>query len=583
MTSMAQGPVSEERGSDAIGGFTPEDLELIRQRYPTADVDTRDAPTIAISSDRLLDLLTTSSYELGGGGGGCGILSDLTAVDLGHFGSPGKLRVSYLLGAGQARLRIDTEIEMSAALLPTATGLWPAAAWCERELHEMFGIQFSEHPRLRRLLTPDRGSPIHPLRKSCPLRGDRLQPGIQAGGEPQPAPIETPPPGAVQLEIHTAGPVLDAALQLHGHVDGNDISAVFFEPGFVHSGFEKLAEQRTYRQCVALAERLNHCAPYGVGLAFAMAAESLLGIEPPLRAQYGRVIFAELARISSHLRALAGQATAAGSHMCAAALLEQLEAVRDLFAVAEGRRSASGRTRIGGLVEDLPSAFANEVTSTLARIGGGLKALDTHLMRNRAWRRRMDGAGVIEVAEALAWGVSGPLLRASGLARDVRKTDPYLTYAELDFEIPVGSSGDAVDRCRVRRDEIEQSVSIVSQACGKLPEGAFRVEDHKVSLPAPDSLAGDAESLIHHFELLMNGHGLRPPAGAQVYAPTEAAEGELGFFLMSDGTDRPYRCHLRSPSFFHGQIVERLLTGCKLPAAESVFVSMNIIAAEMDR
>ena len=572
MTSAVEPPVR-----DAGTGLSAQDEQLIRQRHPTARLTTEVGrhPTITISSDRLLDVLTTSRYELAAPG--FDTLSDLTAVDLAQFGSPGTMRVSYLLSNGSCRLRITADVAESDPPLHTATGLWPATDWAERELHEMFGIQFSQHPGLRRLLTPDH-STIHPLRKAHPLNAaDEEATGDGASG------THAPPPGAVQLAVGAASAVADAALQLFAHVDGNEICAAHFEPGFVHSGFEKLAEQRTYRQIIPLAERLNYHAPYSVSLAFVLAAESLLNIKVPPRAQYGRVILCELARIASHLRALSSQSTATAANLCAAALLEQLESVRDLFAAVEGRRSASGRTRIGGLVEDLPTDFAAAVESTVRRMATELKVLDSSLMRNRIWRRRMEGAGVISAEAALAWGVTGPALRASGLARDVRRSDPYLAYAEFDFEIPVGSSGDAVDRCRVRRGEIEQSISIIRQACNGLPEGDYRLEDHKVSLPARGSSTADPESLIHHFELLMDGHGLRPPAGADVYMPTEAPEGELGFFLLSDGTDRPYRCHLRSPSFFQGQIVERVLTGCKLPAAEGVFVSMNVNAAEMDR
>ena len=246
-------------------------------------------------------------------------------------------------------------------------------------------------------------------------------------------------------------------------------------------------------------------------------------------------MLAELTRISDHLSSLAAQASEAGANSSYHLLLRQQDAVGELFAAVEGRRWSSGLTRIGGLAADLPEDFELRLASALKEMKDALTQVERHMMRSRIWRRRLEGRGALSAAEAVSWGVSGPALRATGVERDIRRADPYLVYEELDFEIPVGSAGDVVDRFHVRLSEIEQSCAIVGQAIARLPDGEFRLEDHKVSVPPKERL-NDMETLIHHFELLMDGHGLRPPTGAEVYAPTESANGELGFFLVSDGT-----------------------------------------------
>ena len=583
---MAEETGIREPAPDTQGELASQAAELMRQRFPASVVEpgiSRPA-AITVRADELLEVLTTLNRDPDEP---ADFLSDLTGVDetrLDH--TSGCMRVVYQLCNASSGRRIQVETETDAdRSSPSAVNIWPAAAWPEREVSEMLGVEFGDHPSPGRLLTTAENG-AYPLQKAFPVNGrvGRAH-GEALSRADLPASHSTgsePEPGIVQLELDSAEVVRDAALRLQVQLDGDDITAVRFEPGFVHSGIEKLSESRTYLQNIPVVERANDRSPYATSLAFALATESLLGIEAPPRAQYARVVLAELARISDHLSNLAAQSSEAGANSAYHLLMRQQDVVRELFAVVEGRRWSSGLTRIGGLARDLPEEFEPRLVSALKETRDALTQVERHLMRNRIWRRRLEGTGALSGAEAVSWGVSGPALRATGVERDIRRADPYLVYEELDFDIPVGSAGDVVDRSHVRLAEIDQSCTIIEQAIAKLPAGEFRVEDHKVSVPSKERLQ-DMETLIHHFELLMDGHGLRPPAGAEVYAPTESANGELGFFLVSDGTDRPYRCRLRPPSLFHAQILDKLILGTTITIAPSVVASMNIVPAEMDR
>ena len=570
-----------EPAPDTQSELASQAAELVRQRFPAAVLEHRIAPrppAITVGADELREVLTILNRDLDEP---ADYLSDLTGVDESRLDDSSEcVRVVYQLCNASSGCRLQIEAATDAHRSPpSVVDLWPAAAWPEREVAEMLGVEFGDHPRPDRLLTTVEAGG-YPLRKDYPVRGRTDEGGADLSAV-QSTGFE-PEPGIVHLELDSAEVVRDAALRLQVQLDGDDITAVSFEPGFVHSGIEKLCESRTYLQNIAVVERVNDRSPYGTGLAFALATESLLGIEAPPRAQYARVVLAELTRISDHLSSLAAQASEAGANSSYHLLLRQQDAVGELFAAVEGRRWSSGLTRIGGLAADLPEDFELRLASALKEMKDALTQVERHMMRSRIWRRRLEGRGALSAAEAVSWGVSGPALRATGVERDIRRADPYLVYEELDFEIPVGSAGDVVDRFHVRLSEIEQSCAIVGQAIARLPDGEFRLEDHKVSVPPKERL-NDMETLIHHFELLMDGHGLRPPTGAEVYAPTESANGELGFFLVSDGTDRPYRCRLRPPSLFHAQILDKLILGTTIAIAPSVVASMNIVAAEMDR
>ena len=523
-------------------------------------------------------------------------LADLTAVDYLQMARGVRFAVVYHLYSHpfNQRLRVQAGLADSARRIPTAVGVWPGANWLEREVYDMFGIEFVGHPDLRRILLPINFE-FHPLCKDYPLKGrgerDHLAPEdpgfddldcwLQQGereADPERLPVET-----MLLNLGPQHPAVPGSLRLALELEGEDVIRARLDPGYLHTGFEKLGEHRTYNQYVIATDRLNHHAPFANNLALALAVERLLGLEVPWRGQYIRVILNELARINDHLAWLGVQARDAGAIAVAAVIAEQREALSRICEATTGARTMTSFTRIGGVPEDLPLDFAEMVRMFFARLRRTADQVHRQLGRNRLWIDRARGVGAISAEEAIAWGLSGPVLRAAGVGRDVRQDEPYCSYGEFDFTVPVGVAGDVYDRYLVRLEEVEQSCRIVEQAVEHLPDGPHQVEDAKISLPAKDEVGARAESLIHHFKLWMDGHGLQPPAGEQVYFPTESPKGELGFYLVSDGTDRAYRMRVRAPSFMHYQIFEKLAAGLSLADVGTVLGSMNIAVGELDR
>lgn len=528
-------------------------------------------------------------------------LTDLTAVDYLHIEPCRRFEVIYHLNSSHfnRRLRVQVPVEEQSPALPTASDIWPAADWFEREVYDMFGISFNNHPDLRRILLPS-DFIHHPLRKDYPLQGLGERERIPAESEnvsPDPASAdleswfeaqETGDDEEREDEAQTAildglYPLWRGELRVAFKTEGEKVLRAAPDPGYLHSGFEKLGEQLTYIQQVPVADRVNQRAPVCSSLALALTVEALMGLEVPKKGQYIRVVLGELGRIAAHLIWLEEQALTVGAQIASACAAEQRERLCEIFAAATGSRTMTGCIRIGGVPEDLPPRFAEMVEEFLGGLRHALDEIHSLLTYNRIWIERTRGVGVIPTAEAIAWGLSGPVLRASGVERDVRKDEPYAAYEEFDFEVVVGEAGDVYDRYLVRLEEMVQSSRIVEQALRQMPDGPCCIEDGKLFLPPKEDVEKHMEPLIHHFKLWMDGHGLQPPAGAQVYLPTESPNGELGFFIVSDGTDRPYRLRLRTPSFAHYQIFPRLIEGATLADIGVVLGSLNVVAGEVDR
>jgi len=507
-------------------------------------------------------------------------LIDLTAVDLGGPDRDGDLTIAYQLRSLDQghRLQLETRVRAGSGLA-TATGLWPGANWLERELFEMFGVTFDGHPDLRRLLTPDwlRG---FPLQRDYPLRGRDEDEALSQASIGEPGWADGIGRG---LDLGPLDPLSPADLRILVELDGELITEASIEPGYHHSGFEKLAENRTYLQLIPLAERLCSATPFAVSLAYTLAVEQVLGVEVPSRGQHIRLVLSEVARLSGHLNWLARQAWAAGYAVVRQLALDQREAFAQVLETLTRHRAGMGVLQIGGMGMDLPGELAALLAPALASLRHARAEIVSLFMEDRSWIRRSRGAGVVEADDAIAWGITGPALRAAGVAEDGRHTAPHLPYQEYDFSIPVGACGDMYDRCAVRLQEIDQSAHILAQAAEVLPPGPVIEADYAISQPPQEEVGTGMEPLIHHFQRWMAGHGLRPPAGAQAYCPTEAHTGELGFFLVSDGTDRPRRLHLRAPSLFHSQVLTSLLPGTRLGDAAALVASMDPVAGEMDR
>lgn len=377
-------------------------------------------------------------------------------------------------------------------------------------------------------------------------------------------------------------PATHGTLRLVLHLEGERIKKVEPEIGYLHTGFEKLGESRTYNQFVVVTDRMNYLSAMCNNIGYAMAVEELLGISVPARGQYLRAIMYELSRISDHILCIGLQAMDLGAFSAMLWAFIEREKLYDVFELASGGRLTTSYTRVGGLAFDAPDDLVPRVKAFLPRLWDLLKEIEGALARNRIFLDRTRDVGILKKADALAYGVTGPIARSAGVDRDLRRDRPYGCYPDFSFEVPTHPEGDSYARFLQRIRETEQSARIVEQAISKLPSGPVNSLDEKVVLPGKDAVYTRMESLIHHFMLSMPGHGHRTPKG-EVYHATESPNGELGWFLVGDGSAVPYRVRVRPPSFYNYQAMPKMLEGGSVSDIVAVLGSLNVIAGELDR
>jgi len=375
-------------------------------------------------------------------------------------------------------------------------------------------------------------------------------------------------------------PATHGTLRIVLELEGELIQKATPEIGYLHRGVEKLGENLSYNQFVPLTDRLNYCSSIMNNVGYTHAVEKLLGIKIPTRAEQLRVLVSELARILHHVVCLGLHALALGAFTAFLYIYKQRETVYDLFEMAAGQRLHTSFTRVGGLFRDIPEEFLPLLDQFLVDMPRAIDEMENLLTRNPIWHDRTKGIGAMSAADAVNWGYTGPCLRACGLAQDLRVAQPYMGYEQYDFDIPVGTTGDVFDRYLVRVEEMRQSLRIIEQVVKHLEPGPVIVEDYKVALPPKEKVYTRMESLIHHFKLVM--HGIEMPVG-EIYSATESANGELGFYIVSDGGKNPYRIRVRPPclpifSSFNDKVRGRLLAD-----AVAELGAMNIIAGELDR
>ncbi|MDR7415342.1 MAG: NADH dehydrogenase (quinone) subunit D [Armatimonadota bacterium] len=370
--------------------------------------------------------------------------------------------------------------------------------------------------------------------------------------------------------------VLRLVLELEGEV------VVSCRPviGYLHTGIEKEMESRTYHQNITLVDRIEYLSSYHEEFAYCLAVEKLLGIEVPKRAQYIRVIMAELNRISSHLVWLGTSALDLNVTSLLMYCFRDREEILELSEMVSGQRMMPGYFRIGGVAEDLPEEFFPRVRAFLDEFPRRLDEYEALLTENLVWRQRNEGVAVLRPEDALRYGVTGPVLRASGIAYDVRKAFPYSSYEDFEFDVPVGQHGDAYDRYLVRMEEMRQARRIILQALDRLPDGPVLVEDRKVALPPRRELVRSMEAVIHQFKLV--SEGIHPPRG-EVYAAVESPRGEKGYYIVSDGSNRPVRVRVRSPSFSNLQALPVMVQGGMLADVVVAIASIDIVLGDVDR
>jgi NADH-quinone oxidoreductase subunit C/D len=479
-----------------------------------------------------------------------------------------------------SRLRVKAQVgegESIGTVLPTYRG----ADWFEREAYDMFGIKFEGHPNLRRILTHHQFVG-HPLRKDYDAN---LQQScttslpIHFNNEPG-SPGDVLNDKYVALNIGPAHTAMHGTLRVMAEMDGETIVRCNNEIGYLHRCFEKMAETHPYNQVIPYTDRLNYCSAPMNNIGYCKTVERLLGVEIPPKAQAMRVILAELSRIIDHTIAIGTGAMDLGALTSFFYMFGMREQVYGLFEKLCGARLTVSMTRVGGMAQDAPEGWFDEVLALCKEIRKGTDEMASLVLDNKIFIKRTRDVCPVSAVDAIQWGYTGPLLRASGVNLDLRKAKPYYGYDALDFDIPVGTSGDIYDRYLVRFEEMRQSLRIVEQVCKNVPGGDYTIRDKGIVLPEKKDVYGNIEGLMNHFMLIIKG--LRPPVG-EVYDATEAANGELGFYLVSDGSANPYRLKVRPPCFAIYQSYPTVVKGAQLADAIATIASMNLIAGELDR
>jgi NADH-quinone oxidoreductase subunit D len=375
-------------------------------------------------------------------------------------------------------------------------------------------------------------------------------------------------------------PAAHGVLRLVLEMDGEVVERADPHIGLLHRGTEKLIEHKTYLQALPYFDRLDYVSPMALEHCYSLAVEKLLGCEVPMRAKYLRVIFCELTRILNHILNVTTQIIDIGATTPLLWMFEERERILEFYERASGARFHSAYIRPGGLHQDIPAGMENDIAAFCKGFGKIIDDVETLITENRIWKQRTVDVGVVSAADAIARGFTGPMLRGSGVAWDLRKSQPYEIYDQMEFDIPIGKNGDCYDRYLVRMEEMRQSLKIILQAIEKLPGGAVVTDDPKIAPPKRAKMKQSMEALIHHFKLYTEGYHV--PAG-ETYTAVEAPKGEFGVFLVSDGSNKPYRCKIRAPGFAHLQGLDFLSKGHMLADVSAIIGTLDVVFGEIDR
>ena len=390
-------------------------------------------------------------------------------------------------------------------------------------------------------------------------------------------------PGQEEKVILSMGPQHPAThgvLRLVLELEGETVVRSLYDIGYLHTGFEKSFEKLTYHQDITLTDRMDYLAPLSNNLGFCLAVEKLIGLEIPPRAQWIRVLLTELTRIQSHLVWLGSHAIDLGAMSMFLYCFREREEILHIFEMVSGQRMMTSFFRVGGLALEPPPGWLKRVEKVVQQLPARIEEYETLLTKNPIWLRRTVGIGKISAEDAVALSLSGPSLRASGVKWDIRKSEPYSSYEKFDFEIPTRPDGDVYARYMVRVEEMRQSLRIVRQAMEGLPEGPVRAKAPHFVLPEREEMKTSIEALIYHFKIVTEG--FCPPVG-EVYQTIESPRGELGFYMVSDGSPRPFRCHVRAPSFANMQTLPKVIVGHMIADVVAVIASLDPILGEVDR
>ena len=545
-----------------------------------------DMPTVRVATGKVGDVLrylkheTAPSFER---------LEDLTAVDESARREPWKdsgfTLVYHLLSFDTAsRFRVKVGLPAEEPETGSICDIWPSANWYEREVYDMFGIRFQGHPNLRRLILPPDWQG-HPLRKDHPYRAtDMAVYDLAEGKRHHSLPAEELVTTAGERDyLLNIGPhhysthgVIRFVLALHGE----EIRDMGIDIGYHHRGVEKIGEHQSWHQFIPYTDRVDYLSGVANNLTYLSAIEKLAGIEVPERALYIRVMLSEMYRLSNHLLWFGTTVQDMGMMSAIFYNFREREMLLDIIEFITGARLHPAWFRIGGVAQELPRGWKERVDAFVGIFGERIREYEAMVTNNPVFRARTKGIGRVSAADAKDWGITGPNLRACGVEWDLRRKMPYGAYSAFDFEIPTATDGDCYSRYLVRVEEMRQSLRIIAQAAAKMPEGRHITDDYRYSVPRKEETLQDIESLIHHF--ITVSRGPKVPRG-EVYFATEAPRGEQGYYLVSDGLNRAYRLHVRSPGFANIQMMPRIAAGAAIADLVAILPTFDYIMPDIDR
>ena len=519
------------------------------------------------------------------GNEGFTLLLDITAIDyLKHPDAKDKrFEVVYILRDRSYKKEKIIKIEVNEGEeIPSIHDVYYSANWAERETFDQYGIIFSDHPNLKRVLNHHQFEG-HPLRKDYPVDErqictetedlmDEMAPQLKAKGYD--------PEEVMLLNVGPSHPASHGTIRNFLAMEGETIVNCVTEIGYLHRGFEKACETHTYNQIVPYTDRLNYCSAILNNIGFCKTIEDMMDITIPDRAQFIRVIIGELSRILDHIVCNAANCVDLGGLTNFWYIFAPRDKAYDLLSKLTGARLTNSYTRIGGVEHDLYDGFTEDLEDVLKDVEKAIDDALSLIAHNKIFLDRTQDVGVISQDFAINAGITGPNLRATGVAYDMRKDKPYYNYDSFDFDVVVGSHGDIYDRMMLRFEEMHQSIRIIRQAMKMIPDGAINSDNKDIHLPAKKDVYNNIEGLMNHFKLVFEG--VKVPRG-EFYSATEAANGELGFYVVSDGSGTPYKVKCRPPCFYSLAAYSKIVDKTMLADAVVTMASMNFIAGEFDR
>ncbi|OIP56379.1 MAG: NADH-quinone oxidoreductase subunit C [Helicobacteraceae bacterium CG2_30_36_10] len=538
---------------------------------------------IVIESSELLQTITHAKNSLG-----FTLLLDITAIDNLNKTHPSSTRFElvYILRHADFKETLIYKVAVADETVgvQSISSLFSSADWAEREVYDQYGINFINHPMLKRVLNHMQFEG-HPLRKDYEItKGqyctnaqdlmDEMKPLLKKRN------LDLNKGDLMVVNLGPSHPASHGTIRTLVALEGETIVAAATEIGYLHRGFEKSCENHNYNQIIPYTDRLNYCSAVMNNIAFAKTVEDMMDITLPERGIYIRIIVGELSRVIDHLVCLAAGLLDMGGQTNYWYLYNPRDNAYDFLSKLTGARLTNSYMRIGGMTHDLYDGWEADLRDVLTKIDFGITESLKMIAHNRIFNDRLQNISVVSAKQAIDYCFTGPNLRASGVAYDLRFAKPYYGYETFDFDMVIGSVGDTYDRMMVRFDEMNESLKIIRQAIKRIPDGEINVNDKRIIMPAKSSVYGGIEGMMNHFMLVIEG--VKVPKG-EYYGAFEAANGELGFYIVSDGSGTPYKVKVRPPSFYHIAAYPKIIENYQVADAILTLGSLNIIAGEMDR